>query len=162
MKTKGKIYKKCIHIFLCAIILSTSAFALTPPLTSSNSLRDQIAQNWEFKEQGWKENNCLGWALGETTQWVWPWEPNNPSVDQVDVYMAYRGYTAGNYNISQAIYAYGTTNNVTHFARGRGYGPLAKPIDAKWGKYEVFIHTSTSPYNSIPSGSYGSLVRSYN
>ena len=157
----GKSIISLIAILLCASFVVTNAYAYTPSETTSIEVRNKIAKNWSFMARGYKEYNCLAWALGNTTTWVWPWS-GNASVSQVNDYMSDLGYSNLFANMSCDIYAYGTTSSVAHFARGRGAGPLAVPIDAKWGACELFTHTSTNPYYTIAEGGlYGNLVRAY-
>lgn len=149
-------------VMVCLILIASVAWAYTPSVPTTIADRNRIAKNWSFLAQGYKEYNCLAWALGNTTTWIWPWNNNYPSLSQVNSFMSNRGYTSVNSNISCAIYAYGTTSAIAHFARGRGNGPLAIPIDAKWGQCELFTHTSTNPYYTIAEGGlYGKLVRGY-
>lgn len=159
--------KKLCIIFSIILIVTfafpTNALALTPSTVSSTAIRNRISNSWSYKARGYYENNCLAWALGNTTSWIWPWGSKNPTVAQVTSYLATRGYEhTGNKNMSQKIYAFGSTSSVTHFSKGLGNGPLATPQDAKWGHYEVFNHHSPDPYNSVSSGSYGPRVASYN
>lgn len=160
-KMKQYITSACAIILMLALLVS-SAVALTPSYTTSVAERNAIAKNWNYLERGYKEYNCLAWSLGITDDWVWPWGSENPSVSKVITYMIGKGYVAVDSNISCSIYAYGTSNAVTHFARGRGDGPLAVPIDAKWGACELFSHTTTDPYYTIAEGgSYGKLVKGF-
>lgn len=165
MKLKSS--HKCKKIIICLVIALTiaipsNAFALTASSVSSNAIRNKISSSWSYKQRGYYENNCLAWALGNTTNWIWPWGQKNPTVAQVNTFLSSQGYrNSGNQNMSQKIYAFGKTSGVTHFSRGLGMGPLAVPMDAKWGHYEVFNHQSPNPYYSIASGSYGPRVASY-
>lgn len=165
MKLKSS--HKCKKIIICLVIALTiaipsNAFALTASSVSSNTIRNKISSSWSYKQRGYYENNCLAWALGNTTDWIWPWGQKNPTVAQVNTFLSSQGYrNSGNQNMSQKIYAFGKTSGVTHFSRGLGMGPLAVPMDAKWGHYEVFNHQSPNPYYSIASGSYGPRVASY-
>lgn len=162
MKVSKKWFFSLIAGLLCVILTMSSAFAYTEALTSSTALRNRIAKNWTFLAQGLQDYNCLAWALGITTTWVWPWGQENPTLSEVNDYMSGLGYEALSSNISCDIYAYGTSSAVAHFSRGRGAGPLAVPIDAKWGAYELFTHTSTNPYYTIEEGGvYGRLVKAY-
>jgi hypothetical protein len=144
-----------------------AAYALSPSLTSSTALRNQIAYNWTFYQQGYYENNCLAYALGNQTSWIWPWGGSNPTVSQVDSYMSGQGYTAvppsavGPLNTTRA-YAFGATSSVGHFAKNRNYTTVLRNdlTRAKWGRYEVFNHSNANPYKPLPGG-YGPLVRGY-
>lgn len=162
MKNKKKISLVLCIIMALTIAFPTSAFALSPSEVSSNQIRNIISNSWTYKQRGYYENNCLAWALGSSTGFVWPWGEKYPTLSQVNTFLSSQGYkNTGNQNMSQKIYAFGTTSKVTHFSKGLGLGPLATPMDAKWGHYEVFSHQSSNPYNSIASGSYGSRIASF-
>ena len=159
-----KSFKTITLVLLCVVLLvqvSVTALALTPSEVSSTTLRNIISNNWTYKQRGYYENNCLAWALGSSTGYYWPWGARYPTLSEVDELMEYLGFTALNANMSCDVYAYGANGYVHHFARGLGNGPLAVPIDAKWGCYEVFSHGSIYPYNSVTSGGYGGLLRAY-
>jgi hypothetical protein len=159
MRSKNKLL--VVAILCMTMLWGTMALALTPSDTTTTAQRNAIAKNWAYIERGYADYNCLAWALGVTNIWVWPWT-GNPSLAQVNTYMSNLGYTASDGSISCDIYAYGTTSAVVHFARGRGAGPLAIPIDAKWGSCELFSHTTTNPYYTVAEGGvYGSRVKSY-
>lgn len=164
MKILKKRFIKIINIIICALIIislfsSISVFALTPSRVSSTELRNQIATNWIYKKRGYIECNCLGWVLGRENMWIWPWGKNNPTVAELTNFLKIYGYKySGNYVLSAKIYAFGTSTQVTHVARGLGVGPLKIPMDAKWGQYEVFNHRNTDPYTRY---SYGPRVATY-
>lgn len=157
MKKHKKILSLVLVILCLLVVTSICAFALTPSLTSSTTLRNSIASNWTYKEKGYYENNCLAWSLGNTTQWIWPWGSFNPSVSGVNTYLSSLGYSSTSLVAYKDIYAYGTTSSVTHFAKGLQI-PSVYPISAKWGHYEAFYHSSINPYYT---SSYGSLVAVY-
>lgn len=167
MKTKKIKSKKIISAVLCilmliSICLPIVAFGATLSLESSNTLRNKISHSWTYKYRGLWDNNCLAWALGNTTDWIWPWKEDNPTLTQMTNYLTAHGYKhTGNQSMSQKIYVFGTTSCVTHVSRGLGIGPLQTPQDAKWGHYEVFTHQHHNPYNSIASGSYGPRIASF-
>lgn len=80
--------------------------------------------------------NCLGYALGDTNNWVWPWGGSNPTLQQANNYMTSQMYNPYPYSSGASnvkIIAYGTsTNNVTHFSKAEG----TNYSNAKWGKLE--------------------------
>jgi hypothetical protein len=159
---KMKFAIRTVLILIICFSLSFAVFA-SPSIVTTTAQRNAMAYNWTYYTAGVYENNCLGWALGNTTNWVWPWGTSNPTLSQVNTYMFGIAYTGtSSFVMSCDVYAYGSTSNVTHFARGLGDGPLTYPISAKWGHCEVFKHTSTNPYKSVDSGSYGSCIRGYN
>lgn len=80
MKLKSS--HKCKKIIICLVIALTiaipsNAFALTASSVSSNAIRNKISSSWSYKQRGYYENNCLAWALGNTTNWIWPWGQKN-------------------------------------------------------------------------------------
>lgn len=158
----GKILSALLVFSILFSLFVPTASALTPSESTTVAERNQIAKNWAYLEQGYKEYNCLAWAVGITTAWIWPWGSDNPTLNEVDTYLENRGYISASNAMSCNIYAYGTTDSICHFARGRGAGPLAVPIDSKWGKCELFSHTTYSPYYTIAEGGlYGNLQAYY-
>lgn len=158
MKIKKRVSIICFVLAITSL-LTFSASALSPSNISDTATRNYIANSWTYETRGYYENNCLAWALNNTTDWIWPWGSSNPSVSEVDSYLANYGYTNQGVQImSERIYAYGFGSScVTHFARGF-IGPVIYPIDAKWGHYEVFYSSNTTPYtNNV----YGGQVASY-
>lgn len=148
-------------------ILPGTAYALTPSLQSTTALRNSIAYNWSYYARGYYENNCLAYALGNTTSWIWPWGYSNPTVAQTDSYMAGYGYAgvspnAGGPLRTTRVYAFGSTSSVGHFAKNRNYTIVLRNdlTRAKWGHYEIFNHSNADPYKPLPDG-YGPLVRRY-
>lgn len=156
-----KAFKALLIGALCVIMVLGTVYA-TPSVVSSTAERNAVAKNWTYLKRGVAENNCMAWAFGDEYNFLWPWY-GAPTLKQVDKYMADNGYTAYDRNMSCAIYAYGSSSEVVHFARGLGNGPLAVPISAKWGMWEAFTHSGTDPYYSVSEGGiYGSRVRGYN
>ena len=145
------------------MVLTSNVYALSPSIVSSTEVRNAIAHNWKYVERGYEDNNCLAWAVELNNIWLWPWGLESPTHAEVDNFMdTYENLSPTSSYISCDIYAYGTSSRIVHFARGRGTGPLAVPIDSKWGSYENFSHTTVSPYNSVANGGiYGALVRAY-
>lgn len=156
--------------FVAAILLAsalatapTQALALTPSTQSTTAQRNAIAHTWTYYTRGYYENNCLAYALGNTTQWVWPWF-GDASLDEVRGYLANLGWAwvgpdAGGPLRTTRVYCYGSSTDVIHFAKcatARSY-VQNDTVRAKWGHYEVFTHSNAHPYNSPPAG-YGGLV----
>jgi hypothetical protein len=118
-----------------------------------------MAYSWTFEEQGQYECNCLAYAVGYTSIWVWPWGASLPTSSQVDTYMKMdRGYV---YNVNTPtggckVYSYGSPSGITHFSKS--YGSSGYGIVAKWGNYEVFSAPNTNPYKPTPCGS---IVKGY-
>lgn len=138
------------------------ASALTASKSTTTAFRNQIAKNWTFIDQGYYECNCLAWAVGITTAWLWPWGEDNPTLAEVDTYLTAHGYTAADYPEGYNIYAYGTANSICHFGKGRGYGPLAIAMESKWGHCELFGHPDCNPFYTIAEGGlYGKLQAYY-
>lgn len=146
-------FKKCSgHIKVVFMVLalllafSVNSFALTPSSTTTKAERDAIANNWIYHERGYMDCNCLGYALGKTTEWVWPWGAAFPTLSQMSGYLNINLYSStGNQEVAD-IYVYGSSSRVTHVAKYYGAFPLNGLIVAKWGQNEVFRHMTTSPY----------------
>ena len=115
-----------LSLSLCVLLIFSVfinvAFALTPSLTTTTAQRDAVANNWSYFDRGYYENNCLAYALGNTTQWIWPWGSSNPMLNEANTYMSNQGYTAVSKDATGPLrttraYAFGSTSNVTHFAK---------------------------------------------
>jgi hypothetical protein len=143
--------KKIIVLLLVVVmvsLLSASLYALVKP----NSFYDAISWTWTYNASATTSYNCLGYATGSMT-WEWAWGSSNPTVSQVNTYLAGKGYsTSGS---SAYILAYGPSTNVTHFSKVTA----SSTCRAKWGSLERFDHGSWSPYYS--SSVYGSLKQKY-
>lgn len=102
--------------------------------------------------------NCLAYALGDTSQWVWPWGGSNPTLQQANNYMTSKMYNPYPYSPGTAnvkIIAYGTsTSNITHFSKAEG----TNYSNAKWGKLERLQSSGWDPYTSLV---YGSALQVY-
>lgn len=162
--------KMKFRTFVAAIVLAavlvtapTQALGLTPSTQSTTAQRNAIAHNWTYYTRGYYQNNCLAYALGNTTQWIWPW-PAEPMLGQVAAYLIGLGWTwvgpdASGPLKTTRIYCYGSSDDVLHFAKC--VTPTSSvqndTVRAKWGHFEVFTHSNAHPYNSPPDG-YGGLV----
>lgn len=142
-----------IMMAVCLIPIIASA---TPSNTTTKAERDAIAWTWTYSSRGELEQNCLGFALGQM-DWVWPWGVENPTLQYANMYLVAKGYTQGSGTMSQDMFVYGADDNVTHFSKGNK-GPVIYPCTAKWGKCEIFDHSSADPYNAVP---YGPKIASY-
>jgi len=154
--------KRRVLIVLClclimVLALPTLAYALTPSLTTTTAERNYIANDWSYYARGWYENNCLAYALDNTTDWIWPWGQNNPTLSQVESYMSSVGYPymferdfIGPYYPPAEVACYGWTNSIKHFAKvtSYGYGWYYSTIRAKWGHYEIFDGSNGDPYTN--------------
>ncbi|KTD85786.1 DUF7689 domain-containing protein [Paenibacillus etheri] len=89
--------------------------------------------NYNYLAAATNNYNCLAYALGDTSQWVWPWGGSNPTLQQANSYMTSQMYNPYPYSSGASnvkIIAYGTsTNSVTHFAKAEG----TNYSNAKWG-----------------------------
>ncbi|QQZ62916.1 hypothetical protein JI735_10555 [Paenibacillus sonchi] len=103
--------------------------------------------------------NCLGYALGDTNHWVWPWGGSNPTLQQANNYMTSQMYNPYPYSSTPSnvkIIAYGTsTSNITHFSRVAD----ANYSNAKWGGWERLQSLGWDPYSNYV---YGSALQKYN
>jgi hypothetical protein len=136
----------------------------SPSLSTTTAERNYIANDWTFYNQGNYENNCLAYALGNTTSWIWPWGSSNPTLQEVFNYLlssygytSYRSYSSQPYPHSCTIACYGTLGNVTHFSKiiSGGLWWNSGTCRAKWGRCEIFSHSTLDPYTD---NVYGSLI----
>lgn len=161
MKNMKAVKKKLITaalVFTAVVGGSTSAFALSQPTSVYDSIV-KVKGNYSELAGATSRYNCLAYALGNTTSWVWPWGSSNPSSSQVDSYMSSRGYTGAAYSSSKtgmSIVSYGTSSsNITHFSKISS----SSSSDAKWGSLERLRSNGWDPYK--PAGPYGYAVRMY-
>lgn len=151
--------KKLERLFTVSIILmgvlSMAAVAMYYP----NSFYDARAKTWTYEGPVDTSYNCLGYATGSMT-FEWPWRGNATTADvnnYLEKYYNLTEYTSGPYAVK--IHAYGTTDNVVHFAKSDG-----RDIIAKWGQLELISSETWDPYYSAPGNEtdyYGPLVASY-
>ena len=87
-----------------------SALNFTASKTSTVELRNKVAKNWTFEQQGYLEQNCLGWALG-IVACCWPWD-ESASFDEVDENLSISYNCVGYSTMSCDIYAYGDNNEM--------------------------------------------------
>ena len=128
--------------------------------STTTAQRNSIARQYTYYSQGTYFANCLSFALDKVptyntwSDWSWPWQGNVNTI-QVMEYLRPRGFKTYTMNTSVrprvAVYGH-STSNITHFARVNTSGA----IRAKWGRSEIFSHTTTSPYNV--NGDYGALL----
>ncbi|MHB8761182.1 MAG: DUF7689 domain-containing protein [Coriobacteriia bacterium] len=144
------------------VLAPVDASALSPSTVTSTAQRNHVAYSWSYHTRGYYENNCLAFALGNTTAWIWPWGAANPTVSQVSSYLSrylfsYVGPNAAGPLKTRRIYCYGSTSRVTHFARNTTATSSIRTdaIRAKWGGCEVFNHRHANPYTPTI---YGPLV----
>lgn len=152
MKVKRKLAILILTLMTIATI-STPASALVYP----NSYYDRIAWTWEYSAPNTETYNCLAYALGYTTIWVWPWGTTNPTSSQANSFMAGAGYrnVGWGYPINNPlIISYGSSSEVVHFSKVSGYNSIAK-----WGSLELMKSYSLNPYNN--GGGYGPPVTTY-
>jgi hypothetical protein len=132
-------------------------------MTTTDAQRNEVAYDWTFYSTGNVEYNCLSYALGNTKTWTWPWGTNNPKLSDVKTYLSSQGYSVC-YERDfigplqpQKITCYGTTTNITHFAKfvNTNNSGWTGTIRAKWGHAEIFTHSNPNPYKPAV---YGSLV----
>lgn len=147
---KKKLIPGIIISLLCILHLSFSVFAATPSQISSNALRNQIAWQWSYYTRGYYENNCLAYALGSNTQWIWPWG-SRANLNDATRYLTSVGYNCSYIpGATPRITIYAKNGEVQHFARV--IGPSS--TRAKWGHYEVFSHNTYDPYTNVLYGSW--------
>ncbi|EFM09647.1 conserved hypothetical protein [Paenibacillus curdlanolyticus YK9] len=98
--------------------------------------------------------NSLAYALGDTSNWVWPWGSSNPTSAQVDTYLSGRGYTTTTTASEVKIISYGTSSSIGHFGKPSD----VNYVNAKWGQLERLQSLNWDPYNT---SSYGAKVKTY-
>lgn len=137
-------------ITLFSLLFSTTVSA-SPSLTTTTAERNAIAYNWDYYAGGVYENNCLAYAMGNTTTWLWPWGADNPTVSTVQTWLAGQGYSGvltGPLQGKLQMTAYALNGRVTHFARAI----TETTVRAKWGHAEIFNHSNLDPYTNVVYG----------
>ncbi len=138
--------KKRVLVSIVALVMMLSAitsFALVYPTQFYSN------RSWTYTYDGPSTNNynCLAYALGITTTWVWPWT-GNPTDSQVTSYLTSLGYKKFSYGqpYQAKIISYGTTSSIGHFSKSSS--TLGGSCITKWGGLERFKHDSWNPYNT--------------
>ncbi|MEC0208684.1 hypothetical protein P4H70_06950, partial [Paenibacillus ehimensis] len=152
-----------LSVVAATAIVGGASSALAGITTPAYVFNDNLKQsgNYAWLGDATPQYNCLAYALGNYSNWVWPWGSNNPSNSQVDTYLSNQGYkkSAAMNSTDVAAYeiiSYGTSDSsITHFARVAAYGYS----NAKWGQLELLQHDGWDPYKS--NGSYGDARRKY-
>lgn len=163
--SKNIVKKVCIILFSILLVTVTNnyTYALTPSLQTTTAKRNATSWTWAYYERGYRDVNCLAYAItqGTAATWCWPWGARNPTIEEAKAYMRSLGfqvfYDKDNCSTRQGwhVYAYADTSGlITHFATSIGNG-TSGVIRAKWGQCEVFTHNSTDPYYT---NSYGKLA----
>ncbi|MFC4770326.1 DUF7689 domain-containing protein [Effusibacillus consociatus] len=163
---KLKSRKALIATTIAAAIVAGSSTALagitTPASTLNSNLK--VAYNYAWLGDATSQYNCLAYALGNYSSWVWPWGSSNPTSSQVDTYLYNKGYKYGQGMDSQnvafyEIISYGTSSSIGHFGRFADTVNGTTYSNAKWGQLELLQHQGWSPYTS--NGVYGDAYRKY-
>lgn len=98
------------------------------------------------------ENNCLAYAMGNTTSWIWPWGEDNPTISECKTWLTTKGYDSlsgeGLLTGPLSMTAYALNGRVTHFAKAI----TSSTVRAKWGQSEVFNHSNLDPYTNYVYG----------
>lgn len=124
-------------------------------------------------DSGFTTYNCLAYAVSVNTSWLWPWGMYNPTLQQLDDYMAKSGnyssrpgysFTSSTLNGCDVIYYsnqnWGSYHGDGHFAKVVAWNASGTPtmIMSKWGCGEIIESTQ---YNPFTGNSYGAPKRYY-
>lgn len=157
-KKRGRI----IAVLCACSIMSTFAknnvnyihAARTESYQTTTADRNYIANNWTYYKRGYADYNCLAYALGDTSRWIWPWGSSNPSTDTVKTYLKNLDYTvtstSGSSKKKLRMVVYSLNGGVTHFSRTTSNTTCR----AKWGACELFSHSNLDPYTNNVYGKY--------
>lgn len=153
----------CIITLVTVLVGASSAFALSQPTAVYDAVV-KTAGNYAELAGATTSYNCLAYALGNTSSWVWPWGSNNPTISQVNTYLwNYDEYLSHDMDTTNPdppseIIAYGSTSSIAHFSKiaDKNY------TNAKWGSLERLQSLGWDPYKTYANGGpYGSAVRQY-
>ena len=93
--------------------------------------------------------NCLAYALGNTSSWIWPWGEDCPDVPHLTSYMGRLGYVPVTTYQSDCVVAYGpSSSTITHFSKS-----VSGTVTAKCGQLELMQHSGYNAY--FANGGYG-------
>jgi len=124
----------------------------------SNQLKSGVT--FSYNNSSWDDTyNCLAYALGTTSTWIWPWGSRDATLSEMtDVLNAF-GYSAHNpgasYNPPNLV-VYGSASAIGHIAKA---GSNVTTV-SKWGRHELVTTDSLDPYRPAPNG-YGPKVQYY-
>lgn len=106
---------------------------------------------WAIVAKASQTNNCLAYVLGSYNSIIWYWSVYNPTLSEVVREMYTRRWIQV-YSANEAqIIAYGSGNNVTHFARKTG----TNTIESKWGSYEAVRNNCIGTFDAFLTADYG-------
>ncbi|WP_460977788.1 DUF7689 domain-containing protein [Paenibacillus sp. MAH-36] len=155
---KRKIVTTSLVLASIASGATTALAGITTPTSTLNSIVI-TSGNYAWLGDATSQYNCLAYALGNYSSWVWPWGSNNPTSTQVDTYLYGKGFITSkpidSYDVAAyEIISYGSSSSITHFSRiaAGGYS------NAKWGQLERLQSYGWQPYKPTP---YGPGVRKY-
>ena len=142
-----------------ALLLSfaTTAQALYYPASWYNYY---APGGWTYNAPVNPSYNCLAYALGFTSVWIWPdWAGTYVSEAEMDIEMVNWGKLRTTNAVEAQIVAYGYAGDIRHAAKVTT--PTTRTI-AKWGRIERFSHP-WSPYRISPTEplAYGGIRRYY-
>ncbi|MGE5342627.1 MAG: hypothetical protein ACM3SY_14225 [Candidatus Omnitrophota bacterium] len=150
---KSKIMGRVMLLGILALLLFFNVSGLNAQLCVNQSVYNSCSWTWSYAGPCSSQYNCLSYALGITSSWIWPWG-GCPTSSQVDTYLATQGYyTTGDF---PKIISYGSSSScIVHF----GKVTSSTTITAKWGSLNLLNHGSWNPYYS--GSCYGSMQSVY-
>lgn len=135
------IKKRVLVSIVCLIVIFSTI--VSSALVYPTQFYSNRSWTYTYDAPSTSTYNCLAYALGITSTWVWPWT-GNPTDSQVTSWISWMGYVPwSGQGTGPKIISYGTTSEVIHFSKVTGTG-----CTAKWGGLERFTHGSGSPYNT--------------
>lgn len=162
-----KVKKGLISVIIATTAIVGGATTAFAGITTSASILNaelKTAGNYAWLANATPNYNCLAYALGNHSSWVWPWS-GNPTSSQVDTYLSGQGYTISSaYGSSTpgdyAIVSYGTSSSINHFSKvGTDRVGSSNYSNAKWGSAERLQSLGWDPYTV--DGTYGAAYRQY-
>lgn len=149
--TKGKTYKVLVTSYPYSLAHNCYlAIYKSGSLYGSVGTYSSFVKNFNKIGDYDSSYNCLAYAIGNTSTWIWPWGGTNPTVSQLTTYMNGLGYVKVSAYQSNCVVAYGTsTSKITHFSK-----VVSGTVTAKCGRLELMKHSGYDAY--FENGSYGS------
>lgn len=105
--------------------------------------------------------NCLAYALGVTSTWIWPWGSSDATLSEITKVLTDQGYNTrspGPSYIPPRLVVYGSSNAIGHIAKITNSNP--QTTKSKWGPWELVETKSYDPYRPTPNG-YGPAIQYY-
>ena len=145
--------KKVVSLILSLLIVGGTA-TVSYALVLDKSEYDALCKNYTYAGPADSSYNCLAYAVGYPTQWLWPWGESKPTDAQVTSFLSSMyGYRKVGSPYQPMVISHGTSlSSIAHFSKASGSNSYSK-----FGTYELFYHVGWDVFR----GNYGTLKSMY-